>query len=492
MSALQILDCEIERADGERIRADVLVDSGRIARLSPAGQLGHDATGDTTLVADGAALLPSLHDHHFHLFALAAWRASIDCSPTRVGTSDQLAEALRNADPLQTEPLRAVGYHESIAGDLDRSRLDVLAAGRAVRIQHRTGALWVLNSSALEAAGLADEAPDEGWPEGAEVDANGRSNGRFFRLDDWLSERLARANAERPAPDLSEVSRELAASGVASLTDATPRNDLRTARTFSAAWSSGALLQRVRMMSAAPPTSALSELIENSTGRLTWGERKVVLDDRDLPSLDEVAEQIAEAHAQGRGVAIHCVTRSELVLAAGALEQAGVRTGDRIEHASIAAPDAVDWLAQLGVRVVTQPGFIADRGDDYLRDVEAKDRPWLYRCAGFDAAGVALGAGTDAPYGNADPWRAIRAAVDRKTPGGNALGPDEALSPERALGLFTTAADAPGEKPRRIAQGEIADLMLLDCNWATAREHLDQSHVRTTISEGRVIESRAI
>ena len=382
MSALQILDCEIERADGERIRADVLVDSGRIARLSPAGQLGHDATGDTTLVADGAALLPSLHDHHIHLFALAAWRASIDCSPTRVGTSDQLAEALRNAAPLQTEPLRAVGYHESIAGDLDRSRLDVLAAGRAVRIQHRTGALWVLNSSALEAAGLADEAPDEGWPEGAEVDANGRSNGRFFRLDDWLSERLARANAERPAPDLSEVSRELAASGVASLTDATPRNDLRTARTFSAAWSSGALLQRVRMMSAAPPTSALSELIENSTGRLTWGERKVVLDDRDLPSLDEVAEQIAEAHAQGRGVAIHCVTRSELVLAAGALEQAGVRTGDRIEHASIAAPDAVDWLAQLGVRVVTQPGFIADRGDDYLRDVEAKDRPWLYRCAG--------------------------------------------------------------------------------------------------------------
>lgn len=491
MSALRILDCEIERAEGERIRVDVLVDSGRIAKLSPAGELGDEATGDTTLEADGAALLPSLHDHHIHLFALAASRASLDCSPAHVGTPDQLADALRNASAVQTEQLRAVGYHESIAGDLHRSRLDALAPGRAVRIQHRTGALWILNSGALEAAGLADEAPDGGWPEGAELDADGRSNGRFFRLDDWLAERLARGNAERPGPDLSEVSRELAACGVASLTDATPRNDASTARSLSAAWNSGALLQRVRMMSATAPTPEISAASASAADNLTWGERKLVLDDRNLPPLDEVAEQIAEAHSQQRGVAIHCVTRSELVLAAGALEQAGVRAGDRIEHASVAAPDAVEWLAQLGVRVVTQPGFIADRGDDYLRDVEARDQPWLYRCAGFDAAGVALGAGTDAPYGDADPWRAIRAAVDRKTPSGNTLGADEAVSPERALRLFTTAADAPGEEPRRIAQGEVADLMLLDCNWATAREHLDSSHVRATVAAGRVIESRA-
>ena len=49
--------------------------------------------------------------------------------------------------------LRVIGYHESVHGLLDRHRLDALAPVRCVRAQHRTGAMWVLNTRGLQQLG---------------------------------------------------------------------------------------------------------------------------------------------------------------------------------------------------------------------------------------------------------------------------------------------------------------------------------------------------
>jgi predicted amidohydrolase YtcJ len=133
---------------------------------------------------------------------------------------------------------------------------------------------------------------------------------------------------------------------------------------------------------------------------------------------------------------------------------------------------------------------VRSRGDTYLCEVDAADRPWLYRCAGFDAAGVALGGSTDAPFGEGDPWRAMQAAVERRTASGAPLGADEALTPERALALFMTPWDAPGGAPRRVALGAPADLCLLDRPWRRARDLLASEAVRATLVAGRLVEMR--
>src|SRR3546814_7317968 len=115
-----------------------------------------------------------------------------------------------------------------------------------------------------------------------------------------------------------------------------------------------------------------------------------------------------------------------------ALADVGVLAGYRIEHAGIAPPELVATMAELGVLVVTQPNFIAERGDAYLRDVAASDQPWLYRLRGLQAAGVALAGSSDAPFGRADPWLAMQAAVERQTPRGDILGAAERLKIGRA------------------------------------------------------------
>jgi predicted amidohydrolase YtcJ len=157
----------------------------------------------------------------------------------------------------------------------------------------------------------------------------------------------------------------------------------------------------------------------------------------------------------------------------------------------VTPPDVMALLAELRVRVVTQPGFVRERGDAYAENVDAADLPWLYRCAGFLDARVPLAAGTDAPFGDPDPWRAMQTAVDRRTETGVLLGAEERLAPERALSLFISPPEAPGDAPRRVAPGARADLCLLDRPWSQARETLSSESVVATIRDGRVVWGRA-
>lgn len=136
--------------------------------------------------------------------------------------------------------------------------------------------------------------------------------------------------------------------------------------------------------------------------------------------------------------------------------------GDRIEHGAIIPDELVDDLARLRISVVTQPAFLADRGDTYLRDVEARDLPDLYRCASLRAAGIPLALSSDAPYGPADPWRALRVAGERRTGSGSVIGHHERLDPSAAVAAMLAPTDEPGRRPREIGAGRAADLIVLN------------------------------
>ncbi|PRC53753.1 amidohydrolase, partial [Mycobacterium sp. ITM-2017-0098] len=82
----------------------------------------------------------------------------------------------------------------------------------------------------------------------------------------------------------------------------------------------------------------------------------------------------------------------------------------------------------------------------------------LWRLASLLDAGVSVALSTDAPFGDADPWAAMRAAVHRRAPSGVVLGSDERISAATALALFT--GDRPGV-PQRIGPGARGDLCIL-------------------------------
>lgn len=440
-------DLLIRRA---RLRGQVVavrVSDGRIAAVQPS--LRRSIRDDRVVDADGATLLPGLHDHHLHLLATAAAQESVECGPAAAASLDALGAVLRQAAAGRRpgEWVRATGYHESTGGDLDRDVLDHWVRDHPLRIQHRSGALWVLNSAGLAAIG-AGSGP---VPPGLEHDRRGRLTGRLWREDRWLRERTG----PRPPPDLTVLGRHLASLGVTGVTDATPDFDRAALSVLVGAVASDALPQRVALLGA--------DRSSDLPAKVTVGARKVIVPDHDLPDLPALVARLTQARDGGtRPVAVHCVTRLSLVLLVAALDEIGTVPGDRIEHASVVPADLLSDLRRLGVSVVTQPGLVAARGDAYLRDVDAEDRPHLYRHASLLAAGIPVGMSTDAPYTLADPWQAMRAAVDRRTLSGAVLGADERVSLHVALRGFLTAPRAPGGPVREIGPGAVADVCLVD------------------------------
>lgn len=457
----------------EGATADVRLESGIVAEIAT----GIDAAPDERVVdASGNALIPGLHDHHIHLYALAAARRSVACGPGEVRDASALAEVLGRAEPRPGAFgwIRGVGYHESVAGDLDRAVLDRWVSEHCLRIQHRSGQAWFLNSPAIEYLGL-----DDGLgPEGVERDATGRATGRLLRCDQWLAEQLPSTR-----PDLGEVGQALASFGVTGATDAGPANDASDIEALAGAIDSGALRQRLFVMGS-------HELPVSMHPDVTSAALKIILDESRLPGIESVVCDIERARDNGRSVAFHCVTRAELILAIGALEQAGPSQGDRIEHGGVIAPESLESIARMGLSVVTQPGFIRERGDRYLVDVAPEDLPYLYRCKSLDDASIALAGSTDAPYSNPDPWLAMQTAVDRRTLAGVTVGSSERVTPERALRLFTTPPHSPGGPARRVEIGAAADICLLAGPWSVMRDRLSSDDVRATWLGGELTYER--
>ena len=420
------------------VEIDGIVTDTRLAN-GVIAEIGRGIDGSCDYDGKGGALLPGLHDHHIHLNATAAAMNSVRCGPPQVTTERGLVEALETEG---TGWLRGVGYHPSVSGEIDRAWLDVNGPDRPIRIQHRSGRLWILNSLAMQTLGL--ETP---------------ADGRLFDQDAHLATRTG-------FPDLQPLVRQLLSWGITGVTEVTPSNGVET---------------RDNYLRHAQPL-ALSIM---GTSELSEGHLKLHYHEHDLPSLNVLADEIAEAHYKGRNVAAHCVTRAELMLTLAAIEQAGPMEGDRIEHAAIADDAGIEWMKALGLIVVTQPNFIEERAQAYRLDVPRSEHENLWRLKAFQKAGLRMAAGSDAPFGDPNPWKAMAAAVSR--PAGFEA---EAISPEAALGLYTKPFDNAGAPPRKIEVGAPANLCLIEQPWSETRKNLLNAKVMATWIQGDLVFNR--
>ena len=447
----------IVNAEVDGVRLDVRFQD-KILELSSSIQ---PAPGESVIDAQGGALLPGLHDHHMHFLATAAWANSVDCGAVDITGPDELGRLLRQ----QTGSgwLRGVNYHESIAGELQVRALDELADHRPVRIQHRSGKAWMLNSAAIELLQLQQYADIDG----VEVDSSGAVTGRLFRLDGWLRERLS---ADLTS-DISSLSRQLSSYGVTGFTDTSATNSQQTAQLFAQWQSDGVLQQDVLLM---------------GDDSLHAGPLKVILDEDSLPDLENLVVRLQRARNRGRSIAFHCVSHLELLFALTALEQVPADSRDRIEHAAIVYDEMLPRLKQRGISVVTQPGFLWQRGDQYLKDLEPREIEVLYRHRALLEAGVNTVVSSDGPYGPVNPWKVMDAASRRTTQSGTTIGGQERVSPDHSLRGYLLNAHGLKEPAREIRVGANADLCLLQLPWCEAEKQVANVKVQATIRSGAV------
>lgn len=399
----------LRNVEVEGVTLDCRLDTGIVVHLAPSLAPG---PGETVIDGDGGALIPGLADHHLHAYACAAARSSVDLTGV-----DDLGEV---SLPPGTGWVRAVGAGRSWR----RSDLDEVATERPWRVQHRSGALWTLNSAGVDRLG-------------SRLTSDQRQTGQMWRADEQLRRALDDLG-EGAEVDLAGLGRELTSWGITRVTDASPDLDPHALDVLREK-----LPQQV---------VSLSRLADDGM------PLKIILADHDLPSYDDVVDRVRSARTAGRAVAVHAVSSSALALAIAVLVDQGIYPGDRVEHAAECDDAAAARLAELDVTVVTQPGIWARRSEEFLAETPpyAHHRLWRYRTL-LDH-GVRVAISSDAPYGCADPWQVIHAAATRPVlPGGR----DERVPPSTSLATMLTEAGEPAGRPRTVHVGAPADLVLL-------------------------------
>lgn len=438
----------------------------------------------------GRTAIPGFVDAHNHLSlaALHPWWADLTAA-TGVG---QVGRALREqaAREPNVEWVRGVGWERD--GDwpdkLDRHDLDAVGLDRPVIVVHFSYHLCVLCSRGLELLGIGRHTPD---PEGGVIERDARGEPTGLLVERACSQAMAASLAAYADPDRWEEHllarmRQLLAEGVTAVHDAA------TPPAAEAAYRRLARAGRLPLSVLTMPHPAtllsgpdLGRLDGPPTGEgdewLRVGPVKLFADGGAYPAVDAhrhgerfragiafagLAEHAAAASARGFRVAVHAMGNAGLSNALDAFEAvARSRDGDhrfRVEHATLAAPDQLGRLAELGGVAVVQPGFLAAIGAR-IGGLSFDDATWM-PFADLVAAGVPVAASSDDPCGDWEPLATSRYGQSRWT-GRGVLGPDQALGYDEWMRAWTAgAAYAGGQEAERgrLVPGARADLVVLD------------------------------
>lgn len=450
---------------------ELMVSGGRIEQIRPLGP-GRDAVEPV--------VLPGFHDSHIHLRAAAAARLSVDLS-TSSSIPDLLASLRSCAGDFEGRWIRGWGWDESSLKERRAptiAEIDSVTVDQPCVLHHRTGKLVILNSAAWRIlAGPVSERDPIAEP---------------LRADEALLQKMPRQPEEALESALADLSGELAAAGVTSVTDATATNTWDDIARIDDWVRRGVVRQRVNALLAFDQVSAASGIED---GMPTHGTVRVLGAKVAAPA-DSITDRVRHVREYGWPVAIHATEPDELEAALEAISECGPPAWgrDRIEHLGLPLPGHLERIRAEGIAVTTNPAFVTERGQKYRELLSAVEQQWLYPLRSVLAQGIPLAAASDRPVTAATPLVTMAAAVHRRPRVGDAepLGPEERVTPDEALSLVTDRAEVDGPAPdRRRGPGSSASDVHLNADLVVLsddpRRLCEETGVLATFVGGRVI-----
>ncbi|HKF74681.1 MAG TPA: amidohydrolase [Candidatus Dormibacteraeota bacterium] len=452
-----------------------------------------------------AVVVPGFNDAHAHLAITAEDMLHLDLSPDAVRSLADL-RTLVQAWAARTPPeswVRGSRYDDAKMAEgraLTRFDLDEAAPHHPVLVTHVAGHWGVVNSMALDLAGIDErsEAPAGG---ALGRDASGRLNGVLYEqaLFDLAMPQLSRAGrTPLPAAGLEErlqgllrAQRRFHAAGLTSIGDALVGPD--DARLLVAAARRGLLSLRVTMLLAADhadairrqePLDGLSEERLRVGGVKTFvdgavGGRTCLLeepfegrtDDYGIQSRStaELRDVVRRAQEEGTRVCVHANGDRAIRIILDLLEEAqaewprpGLR--HRIEHCTVVTEEILRRLHRLQAIAVPFGSYVHYHGSRLLDWYGERRLGRMFAHRWLLDAGVAVAGSSDFPCGPCEPLLGLQSCVTRQGWDGPLLGAQQRVTAREALELYTVrASDAAGDGAvkGRLAAGQLADFVVL-------------------------------
>lgn len=449
----------------------VAVSGGAIVAVGTRDIVERGASGDVAIVdLDGAAMYPGFTDAHAHLIGIGMRELTLNLET--VGSVAELvsivAENAQGASDGQTVYGRGwieTGWPEERMPN--RIDLDPVSRNNPVVLYRADGHAAVVNSAALEAAGINDATPD---PDGGRIDRDqyGRATGILIDKAMGLVAGLIEAPSDAQKREAYEKGSDVyAAYGWTGLHNmSVDPADVSIMEDLSA---DGALDIRVYnaldragfdMLETSGPRASNNVKIITRTIKLyvdgALGSRGALLADpySDAPNTSgllllpegQAKAYFSRAIPAGIQIVTHAIGDRGNTLVLDWYEDTFAKNQDagdlrwRIEHAQILDTDDIPRFAALGVIPSMQPSHAI--GDLFF----APDRLGPNRLDGAYAwralidAGAIIAGGSDAPVERGDPLIEFYAAVARRGLDGTQTQdwrPAQAVTREEALKMFT-------------------------------------------------------
>ncbi len=510
----------------------VAIQNGHIVRVGDAVSVRAEA-GPGSRVVDlaGRTLLPGFNDNHTHPMSFGQALTTIDATPATIGTLTGIQAAFRRA-AAETHAsanggwLLARGYDDTrldIHRHPTRYELDDATGGRPALLVRTCGHLAVANSAALALAGVARDTPD---PTGGQFDRDERGEPAGVLRE--TAKALVQAHV--PPPTRSQIKdylraagRRFLAYGITSVGEAAIRTSDELAA-YQELAREGELPVRVFTMmlidDTLEPLSRLglqtgfgdawlrigpAKLFQDGSG----GGRTAAMttDYRNDPGNSGIAiydqdglnDRFTRAHTAGFQLSAHAIGDRAITMVLDGYEAALASEPrpdprPRIEHAGLCTPAILDRMERLGVVAVPQPSFAYYLGDSYVENFTPAQLSCSYPARAWFDRGILAAGSSDVPVVSCDPFVGLRSAVTRLTQDGQRMGPEQAVTVEEAIRMFTlNGAYASFEEGLKgsITEGKLADLVVLDRDPRTVPpEDLHTLHAEMTIIDGRVVHER--
>lgn len=504
---LMIINANVRTVDARNSQAQaVLLRGGRIEAVgTEAAVRGAGAPGAEVLDVSGKTVVPGFIDAHNHLSVAAFAPDSVDCSTPPLTTLDEVLEVIERH--CQTVPpgqwVRGINFHASHIREQrnpTRYELDEVAPDNPFFLIDASCHAGFANSAALDLVGIDAHTPE---PWGGEIvrDPSGKPTGTLLEaaanlLHSASWNDYAERDWDRAVELLHAKMNDYLAVGLTGVGDAMVT--AKSAELYRRADAAGKMpftLQQLHggdhffSMQDLGRSDTVDRIMEPGSHMLRGGAMKIFVDRAyPSPAIDqihdgckthvganfyskaEVHDLAVQASRLGINLAIHGMGNCAVDIVLDAYEAVRRQNNAdivlRLEHAFIAETGQGQRMADLGVDLVANPGLAYGWGEVFNTwRGENQQHLKLFPVRSMLDAGVRVSLASDHPCGTFSPAEIMWTAVARETMAGAPLEPDEAVTADEALRMYTinaAHASGRGSEEGSIEVGKRANFLVLD------------------------------
>jgi hypothetical protein len=508
----------------------VAIKNGKIVATGTSDEI-RNLAGSKTMIVDlkGKTAMPGIIDSHTHPSSIASRYLEVDCRAPPVKNIPEILSKIRNkARELQSgQWIRGANFNDSKLEEnrhIKRWELDEAAPNNPVFIIADTGHQALVNTKALEIAGIDKNTPD---PLGGEIerDSEGVPTGLLYENAMGLvRDNIPEYSIEDLKESYKEVVKKFSEWGITTTHNASShRNGIRA---YKQLLDEGTKQLRMRLMMSVnreKPGDVLDALeltgMESGMGD-DWFEVmsvKIMGDGSGaggtccvfepqnrgtkgmgiwMTEPEEVDRLVTQAHKAGLRVSIHSIGDRGIDMALDCIERAQKEhpvedMRHRIEHNSLCPPKQLERIKDLGVTPSSSIGYMYRLGDQYAENFGPERSRWLHPHRTMKEMGIIAGGNSDCPVTYYSPFVQIYEAVTRRTSSGRVVSPEEGISVMDAIRVYTWNGAYLGkdeEKLGSIEPGKLADIIILDRDILTIpKDEIKDVQVVMTIVDGKIV-----